>query len=154
MLLRFLFASLFLIFSFSCVYDNLEEKSADANLVIKTGTVCGWCAKNDTLTLSDTHVRYVNYTNCSSSKPTLEKTGELTASELQTLLNLLDFDELNKLELNSCNICVDGCDDWISFKNGTQTHFIRFGANDAKLQPIKAFVDQLNVIKSQYSGSR
>ena len=154
MLLRFLFASLFLIFSFSCVYDNLDEKSADANLVIKTGTVCGWCAKNDTLTLSDTHVRYVNYTNCSSSKPTLEKTGELTASELQTLLNLLDFDELKRLELNSCNICVDGCDDWISFKNGTQTHFIRFGANDAKLQPIKAFVDQLNVIKSKYSGSR
>lgn len=153
MIQRFLFVCLFLIFSFSCVYDNLEEKSTAAVLVIKTGTVCGWCAKNDTLTLSDTHVRYVNYTNCSTSKAIVEKTGELTASELQTLLNLLDFDELKKLELNSCNICVDGCDDWISFKNGTQTHYIRFGKNDAKLQPIKAFVDGLNTIKGKYTVS-
>jgi hypothetical protein len=152
MIPKYLFAVLVVVFvGSSCTYNSIEENRADPDLVIKTGTVCGWCTVNDTLTISGTQLRYVNYTNCSTSKTSVNKNGTLTSQELNTLLGLLNFDELKKLELNSCNVCVDGCDDWISFKNGSQTHYIRFGRNDPKLQPIKAFIDQLYAIKNQYS---
>lgn len=149
---KFLVFAAIMAFGFSCTYTFTEEKVADANFVIKTGTECGWCSQNDTLTISDTRVKYVDYKKCSTTNPTVSKSGELTTAELNELLGKLDFDELKKLDLNSCNVCADGCDDWISYKSGSQTHTIRFSRNDPKLAPIKAFVDQLNVIKSRYSS--
>jgi hypothetical protein len=139
--------------SFSCVHDTLEEKSPSSNLLIKTGTVCGWCSINDTLTINGTSVRYVNYTQCDNSKPAVEKKGQLITSELETLLSQLNFTEFKKLDLNSDNIAFDGCDDWIYFNNGSESHYIRFTRNDPKLQPIQTFVDHLNAIKVQYSGN-
>lgn len=147
---KYLFAIVIIFAVFSCSYDTLD---GNANLVIKNGTVCGWCSMNDTLTISETYVEYVDYKNCSTTNPAVSKTGELTATELNDLLGKLDFEQLKKLELNSCNVCADGCDDWISYKKGSQTHTIRFSRNDPRLQPIKAFVDQLNVIKSRYSSA-
>ena len=141
---------LVILVAFSCTYDTLEVKKPDS-LVIKTGTICGWCAVNDTLTINGNLVRYVNYTKCNNSAPTVEKAGQILTSELDALVAKLDFAALKKLDLNSCNVCADGCDDWIYFKNGLDSHYIRFGKSDPKLQSIQAFVDQLNVIKSQYS---
>ena len=135
----------------SCQSDQLTEKNLHPNLIIKTGTVCGWCTVNDTLTIHGNAVRYVNYTKCDNSKPVVEKTGQLPASELEVLINKLDIGELKKIELNSCNVCADGCDDWIFFDNGSQSHYIRFGKGDPKLQSIQLFIDQLNAIKIQYS---
>lgn len=137
-------------FAFSCTY--VEDDQSNSDLIIRTGTICGWGAVNDTLTITgDYSVRYVNYTRASAGNPLVEKKAELSPSELETLIALLDVDELKKLELNSCNVCFDGCDDWISFNDGTTSHYIRFTKDDPKLQPIKAFVDQLNVIKAKYS---
>lgn len=138
---------------FSCTDKTFEENS-NSDLVIKTGTVCGWCTVNDTLTIVGNDVRYANYANCSSTSPSVKKSGKLTSSELDALLKLLDFEELKKLDMNSCNVCFDGCDDWIFYKNGSQTHYLRFGINDPKLQPIQAFLDRLNSIKTQYSTNK
>jgi len=80
--------------------------------------------------------------------------GELNETELDALLAKLDFAELKKLDLNSCNVCFDGCDDWIYFSNGTENHYIRFSRNDPKLQMIQTFVDQLNAIKTQYIANK
>ena len=153
MIKKIIFAVSVVLVAFSCSNDTLEEKIPDSDLVIKTGTVCGWCSVNDTLTISGTSTRYVNYTQCNNSNPSVEKKGQLKTSELESLLAQLDFSELKKLELNSGNIAFDGCDDWIYYKNGTDSHYIRFTHNDPKLQPIKEFVDQLNAIKTQYAGS-
>lgn len=154
MLRKFLFIAAVFIVAFACNYDLLDDKSNDSDLIIKTGTVCGWCAVNDTLTITRNSVRYVNYANCSTGKPSVEKMGELNTAELDALLAKLYFSELRKLDLNSCNVCFDGCDDWIYFSNGTENHYIRFTRNDPKLQPIQAFVDQLNAIKTQYTASK
>jgi len=135
----------------SCQSDQLAEKNLHSNLIIKTGTVCGWCTVNDTLTIRGNAVRYVNYTKCDNSKPVVEKNGQLPNSELEALINKLDISELKKIDLNSCNVCTDGCDDWIFFDNGSQSHYIRFGKGDPKLQPVQLFIDQLNAIKIQYS---
>lgn len=139
-------------FAFSCTF--MEDEESDSDLMIRTGTICGWGSVNDTLILTgDRTVRYVNYTRASAGKPLVEKKAELSPSELESLMALLNVKELKKLELNSCNVCFDGCDDWISFTDGTASHYIRFTKDDPKLQPIKAFVDQLNVLKAKYSAN-
>jgi hypothetical protein len=142
-----------ILFCFSCT-DKTSEDDSSSDIIIKTGTVCGWCTLNDTLTISGKNLRYVNYTNCSTTKASVEKSGKLSNSDFDALLKLLDFEELKKLELNSCNVCADGCDEWLFYKNGLQTHYLRFGTNDPKLQSIRAFLDRLNAIKTQYSSAK
>jgi len=154
MLRKFLLIGVVFIVAFACIYDSVDDKSNDSDMIIKTGTICGWCSVNDTLTITRNSVRYVNYANCSTNKPSVEKIGEMNTAELDALLAKLDFAELKKLDLNSCNVCFDGCDDWIYFSNGTENHYIRFTRNDSKLQPIQAFVDQLNAIKAQCASPK
>lgn len=154
MLRKFQFIITVIAFAFSCTYDSLDDKSNDSDLIIKTGTVCGWCTVNDTLTITGNSVRYVNYANCSANKPSVEKNGQLNDGDLDALLAKLDFTELKKLDLNSCNVCFDGCDEWIFFSNGVENHYIRFSENDTKLQQIQAFIDQLNAIKTQYIANK
>lgn len=133
--------------------ESREDELELSDLVIKTGTICGWCSKNDTLIISGKSFRYVNYIQCSTTNPSVRKTGQMENEEAETLLNKLDFQEFKKLDLNSCNVCFDGCDDWITVAKGSETHTIRFAANEPKLQSIKAFVDELNALKSRYSGN-
>ena len=154
MLRKFLYMCAVFSIVFSCTYDLMDDKSKGADLIIKTGTVCGWCTVNDTLTIAQNSVRYVNYANCSTNKPSVEKIGQINTTELDALLAKLDFAELKKLNLNGSNVSFDGCDDWIYFSNGTENHYIRFTKNDPKLQLIQAFVDQLNAIKTKYAVAR
>ncbi len=139
--------------SFSCTYNSVEDTDNEKEFRIITGTICGWCTVNDTLVIQGKSVRYVNYTNCSKGKPTIQKTGELKQADIDLLISLLDFDEIRKIELNSCNVCFDGCDDWIRIEKGTDSHYIRFSREESKLKSIQNFVDQLNLIKAQYSTS-
>ncbi len=147
---KILFWGVLIFAAWSCS-ESKEEVLESSDLVIKTGTVCGWCSQNDTLIISGKSYRYVNFVQCSTENPSVKNSGTLETSETQALLKVLDFQEFKKLELNSCNVCVDGCDDWISIKNGAETHTIRFGRNDSGLQPVKALVDELNTLKSKYS---
>ena len=120
MLRKFLFTCTFFTIVFSCTDDSMDDTNKGADLIIKTGTVCGWCTVNDTLTIAQNSVRYVNYANCSTNIPSVEKTGQINTIELDALLAKLDFAELKKLNLNSSNVSFDGCDDWIYFSNGTK----------------------------------
>ena len=138
----------------SCRYDHMAATDSQSKLIVKTGTICGWCAVNDTLSIRGDSIRYVNYTGCSNVAPVVEKKGQLLSGELDGLLSKLDINELKKIDLNSCNVCVDGCDDWIFFDNGVESHYIRFGKGDPKLETIRTFVDELNAIKARYSPEK
>jgi hypothetical protein len=141
--------------TFACSNDKepLVEKAGKTGLIIKTGTICGWCTVNDTLTIQENTVRYVNYTGCSTNTK-FENIGEIKTSELNTLLTKLDFEEFKKLNLNSCDVCVDGCDEWIFVDNGSESHYIRFVNGEPKLNAIQSFVDELYTIKAKYSGNK
>lgn len=148
-----LFAISVIFMAFACQEDKLVPEKSQSDVVIRIGTICGWCSRDDTLTISGNSVRYVNFAECNNITPAVEKNGQLATSELESLLAKLDFNELKKLDLNSCNVCFDGCDDWLYFDNGSESHYIRFTSNDPKLQPIKKFIDQLNAVKTQYMGN-
>lgn len=148
---RITVALLFLSVVFSC-NEAIEDNGFDGSVVIRTGTICGWCTVNDTLEIRGTEVRYVNYAHCSNTDPSFEKKGSLLIPEYENLLKKLNVEELLKLELNSCNVCADGCDNWIYFENDKGSHYIRFGNSEKKLEPIQSFVDQLFLLKESYSS--
>lgn len=132
---------------FSCEEESVENEF----VVIRAGTICGWCNKNDTLEIKGNLVRYVNYTQCQNANPSVEKTGNILDSEIDHLLANLNVEQLRKLEINTCNFCADGCDDWIYFENDKVSHYIRFSRDDESLKSIKPFIDELFLIKSSYS---
>jgi hypothetical protein len=72
-------------------------------------------------------------------------------SEWDKLTGIIDFDEFNNIHLNTCNVCADGCDKWITIRNGSYSHTIRFGYQDsAAVQPIKPLVDKLDSLREVY----
>lgn len=147
---RILIVAVIAILAFACQEEQLVSEKNSSDLTIKTGTICGWCSRNDTLSILGNTVHYVNYTQCSNSKPSINKTGEINTKSLDSLLMLLDYDTFKKIELNTCNVCFDGCDNWILIKSGEESHYIRFTGNETILEPIKGFIERLNVIKSKY----
>jgi hypothetical protein len=58
---------------------------------------------------------------------------------------------LNYRYMNPCNECVDGCDQWITIRNGSYSHIIRFGYGDsAALISIYPFADKLDSIREVF----
>lgn len=147
---KILIAATIIVLALACQDEQLIAEKSSSDLIIKTGTICGWCSMNDTLSINGNVVRYVNYTQCDNSKPAVEKIEEISSAEVDSLLSLLNFDEFKKIDLNTCNVCFDGCDTWIFIKKGTETHQIRFTGNETQLQPIRTFVDRLNAMKTNY----
>jgi hypothetical protein len=118
----------------------------DTGLVIKYGTYTGWFMGNDSLVITSTDLWF----NSSCDKKQSIKHGLISVNDYQILLNKLDLKEFKKVELNSCNVCLDGSDDWISVKNGTYFHSIRYGYSDSlALRKIEPFIQELVKIKSE-----
>jgi hypothetical protein len=118
----------------------ISEFSADTGLIIKYGTYSGWCAGDDSLILSKNNLFYFKYSPCDINKNTIEY-GLISPEDKEELVNALDFEEFNKIELNSCNVCVDGTDYWISVKDGLYNHKIRYGYGDSlSLTEIRLFI--------------
>ena len=149
---RIVFVLLLFSMFFSCA-DLSDENEFGDDFILKAGTVCGWCTVNDTLEIKGVEVRYVNYEQCNNAVAAVDKKGKLLKSEIENLLDKFDEKEFKSIELNTCNVCVDGCDNWIYFENSKGSHYIRFGGSDKKLEPIQMFIDQLFLIKESYSGT-
>lgn len=146
----YLILLLIVVFALACQEEQLSSEKPSSDLIIKTGTICGWCSRDDTLSIIGNSVRYVNYTQCDNNKPAIAKTGDIEQQSLDSLLMMFDYDEFRKIELNTCNICFDGCDNWIEIHQGEESHYIRFTGNEPNLEPIKGFIEHLNALKSKY----
>jgi hypothetical protein len=141
----FLLASmLFLLWAISC---NKEKETS--GLTIIEGSVCGWCAGSDSVIISEYKINYRNMHSCDHHA--YSKVSHIEKSEWDKLTGIIDFDEFNNIHLNTCNVCVDGCDKWITLRNGSYSHTIRFGYQDsAAIQSIKPLVDKLDSIREAF----
>lgn len=74
--------------------------------------------------------------------------SHMEKSEWDKLTGSIDLDVFSSIHLNTCNVCADGCDKWISIRNGSFYHKIRYGYGDsAVVQPIKILVDKLDSLR-------
>jgi hypothetical protein len=146
-LLLIILLSFFLI---TCIKkeDNPTIKE-NSSLVIKAGFMCGWGSGQDSLIISDLIIKYVYSVPANSQIPEINKTRRTTATEWNNILYSINLNNFLNLNYNSCNICVDGCDEWISIKNDSISHQIRFGLG-FKIDSIKPLQDILSQLRSEF----
>ena len=111
-------------------------------LTFTIGTICGWCAGGDSLTISKDSTRYESFSPCDDSA---YSAGTVTdPAAWKELTGLFDAVEFQKILINTCYYCVDGCDTWIMVTGDSISHRIRFGYRDSlAIQQIKLFVSHL-----------
>lgn len=67
------------------------------------------------------------------------------------LTRKVDLEIFSGIYLNSCNVCVDGCDKWITVRNGSYSHTIRYGYQDsAIITSIQPLVDQVDSLRESF----
>jgi hypothetical protein len=144
---------LIILFSFCLMTCNKTEDiptlKEDTSLVIKAGFACGWGSGEDSLIISSTMIKYVYSVPAQSQIPVINKARNTTTTEWNNILNSINFNNFLNLNYNTCNICVDGCDEWISIKNNSISHQIRFGLG-FKIDSIKTLQDILSQLRSEF----
>jgi hypothetical protein len=141
----FLLASLlFLLWAISC---NKEKDTS--GLTIVYGFACGWCGGSDSLIITESNINYRKMHGCDHHA--YSKVSHIDKSEWDKLNASVNLEEFGDIDLNSCNICVDGCDFWITIRDGSYFHKIRFGSLEMEaLQPIRPFVNKLDSLMKIY----
>lgn len=113
-----------------CIKTELNTGShneTNSDLIIKAGFECGWGSGTDSLEISQKTINYVYYVPASSSEPIVRKSRSLKDDEWKEILSDVNTDDFAELSYNDCNICYDGCDEWIFIEKGTFSHKITFG---------------------------
>lgn len=127
-----------------------SELKPGSELIIKAGFACGWGSGEDSLEISKTTIRYVYYIPAKFREPVINITRPVTDSEWTEVLNDINLDDFVKLNYQSCNICVDGCDEWISIKGDQVSHEIRF-AKGLNIDPIGKFQNKLAQLRAEFN---
>lgn len=142
---------LFILALLSTIIVSCEFKSEidNSEMFITIGTTCGWCAGTDSLVITKTNMNYTLAAICDKSGKKISKSTP--DSIWQKLNGLYDQSKFEKININTCNVCADGCDTWIRVQHGDFNHIIRFGSyQDTVLFPIWEFVEKLNDLKNEY----
>jgi hypothetical protein len=121
----------------------------NTSMVIRAGFMCGWGSGQDSLIISRTVIKYVYSVPASSNKPEINKTRFTTPAEWNNILNSVNLNNFLNLNYNSCNVCLDGCDEWIAIKNDWISHQIRFGVG-LKIDSIKPLQDLLSQLRTEF----
>jgi aldehyde:ferredoxin oxidoreductase len=132
-----------ILFLLSCEKYDVDEKT----MVIKYGTVCemGY----DSLTISGNDLWYTGVSNFDGNR--IDRHENLSENEKESLISTLDKKEFAKINLNSCFVCVDGCDNWITVQDKNFFHKIRYAEYDSlEVAPIEDFINQLYLLKLKF----
>jgi hypothetical protein len=120
-----------------------DDEDAPVDIVIKTGQECGWCAGRDSLTITKFNSSYAFDSPCPGIEDK-ERNADTNPTEWNELLATLDWDDFNQVQVNTCAVCADGCDAWISVEKNRKTHRIRFTESSTEIEPIRPFVEKLD----------
>jgi hypothetical protein len=142
---NYLFIIVSILLLISCKKDQ-ENVSADNNLEISMGTICGMTGGNS-ISVSRKNIIY-------QSDVFSKKEGKMIitpVNEWNDLISTLDYMKFKNINLNTCNRCLDGCDNWISIKADTTVHTIYYWADDIeKLKEIQPLIEKLEYLRSQF----
>lgn len=111
---------------FSSCQTVEKEQLSNPSITIQAGFNCGWGSGTDSLILTRNEIRYVYYVPRLSANPQVQKKRGVPEIEWTQIINSIKADEFAKLSYNSCNVCFDGCDEWISVRNDLNFHKITY----------------------------
>ena len=131
----------------SCAKNDSNQTS---NLVIKAGFICGWGSGEDSIEITQTSIKYVYYIPGKSLQPQIRKARAVSSSEWTEIVNDINMDNFVRLNYQSCNVCVDGCDEWIFIQKGDLSYEIRFGKG-AKIDTISELQIKLEQLRTEFN---
>jgi hypothetical protein len=142
---------LFLLFAAFIVLSDCQKKelTPTSDLIIKAGFMCGWGTGEDSIEISQSNIKYVYYIPAQSPVPVINKSRSVTESEWREIVNDVNIDDFLRLQYQSCNICVDGCDEWISIKDDRISHNIRFGKG-SQIDTISRLQNKLAELRAEF----
>jgi hypothetical protein len=149
-LLILILMPIFIILLNSSGQTSTKQNEA-SDLTIKAGYICGWGAGQDTLIITKKKVSYVFYVPQKSNKPRIKKSRPTTEKEWKELLSSFDLNAFLKLNYNTCNVCIDGCDDWISIQSKDINHRISFNYG-MQIDTIKNLQEKLSQISAEFQN--
>lgn len=121
-----------------CYEPGDTDKSS---YVFKSGVACGWCAADDTIRVNNFEASAKGVSGCDSVDFYNLETDQSYFQNVMAQFELQDFLAIN---LSSCEICVDGCDYWISMENEDIKHVIRYSHKDsAAIAPILPLIKEM-----------
>lgn len=129
--------------------SSCEDEKNGHHIVIKTGRACGWCGGSDTLTITKAVSAY-DFTNPCDENKNKEREEQTAPGEWSELLGTLNWNDFKKVNVNTCALCADGCDTWITIQNGPLTHQIRFTENSVEIEHIRTFVERLKAHHEEF----
>jgi len=129
---------------------NTKQNEA-SDLTIKAGYICGWGSGQDTLIITEKKVSYMYYVPRKSNKPEINKTRNLTEKEWKEILSSFDMNDFLKLNYNTCNVCIDGCDSWISIHSKNINHRLSFDYG-MQIDSIKNLQLKLSQIRAEFQN--
>lgn len=120
-----------LIFSLFLFYGcEVQDSSADGDYKIEFGSACGWCAGEEFIIVTGSKISYYKNIPCGENKGKTEKSRKISISTWDAIISSFDYNEFLKLNSNTCNVCVDGCDEIIRITRSGNQHEIRYSPGD------------------------
>lgn len=131
--------------------NSIPNPVEESNFKIKAGFICGWGAGIDTLEIANQTVRYVYYVPRNSLKAQISKTRKLSDQEWADIKSTVNWSQFNLLKYKTCNVCFDGCDEWIAIQSSNLSHQITFskGLKIDTINQLQARIAQLKTELSQ-----
>ena len=148
-LLVFPIILILIITSIKCKTINNQDYNSD--LIIQAGFVCGWGSGTDSLTITKETISYSFYIPRIASSPQLIKSRPVTGGEWSEITGYVNVDEFTKLIYNTCNVCFDGCDEWIFIRSNQQAHKITFGKGES-INVLSKLQAKLSQLRSEFNN--
>ncbi|WP_154647945.1 hypothetical protein [Pedobacter arcticus] len=126
------------------------EQTDNSDLVIKTGFICGWGSGQDSMEVTQKAVKYIYYVPRKSSQAQITKTRAISDAEWTEISSAVNMADFVKLDYKTCNVCVDGCDEWISIEKGKLSHQITFNKGE-KINSIGKLQIQLAKLRAEFN---
>ncbi len=109
--------------------DN-DEITSETDFKIEFGSVCGWCAGEEFITVTNSQIEYNRNIPCGDEKGTTHKSRKITNSEWNEIISSFNYSKFKTLSYNTCNICADGCDEIIRMTNSNNLYEIRYSPSE------------------------
>jgi hypothetical protein len=143
-------AFLVIFFGLLSLLAGCKKNEDTSGLTIKAGFACGWGAGEDSLEISRSGIKYVYYVPSKSSSALIRTSRTIPASEWNEITEIVNMDSFARLKYNTCNICVDGCDEWIYINNGRISHSIRFTKGE-EIAAIEELQKKLAELRAEFN---
>jgi hypothetical protein len=146
-----IFLSLTFITITGCFKFNDNPNVDPGPIKLSAGFACGWGSGEDSLVIYTSAIKYMYWVPAQSREPKINMTKEISGATLDSILRTIDYAAFQKLNYNTCNICVDGCDEWITVYKGSESHRIRY-SKGLKISSISALQDKLAEIRKEFGN--